>query len=111
MFKGDKMENKFDGVSVAVKANIYFEGKVVSHSVVFKDGMKKTIGLIYPGSYLFNTGAAEKMEIISGVCTAKIKGEKEWKEYKSGEFFKVPANSAFDITVESGITEYICSFE
>jgi purine/pyrimidine-nucleoside phosphorylase len=109
------MENKpvlhFDNVSVAAKANIYFDGKVISHSLIFKDGSKKTIGTIYPGSYVFNTAAPEKMEIISGVCKAMIKGSSEWKEYKAGEFFKVPANSSFEITVDSGITEYVCSFE
>jgi uncharacterized protein YaiE (UPF0345 family) len=109
------MENKavthFDDVSIAIKANIYFDGKVVSHSLVLKDGTKKTIGMIYPGSYVFNTGASEKMEIIAGACMAKIEGEPDFKGYKTGEFFKVPSNSSFEISVETGIVEYICSFE
>ncbi len=102
---------QFDNVSVVCKANVYFDGKVVSHTVVFADGSKKTLGLIYPGSLTFNTGAPEKMEIIAGACRAKIAGEAEWTDYPTGTFFKVPGNSSFDIEITDGIAEYICSFE
>lgn len=102
--------NQFENVTVIAKANVYFDGKVVSHSVLFKDGSKKTLGLIYPGSFFFGTAAAEIMEIVSGSCTVKIKGETEWKTYTAGQNFKVQAQSGFDIKVESGICEYICSF-
>ena len=101
---------KFDGVSVVAKANVYFDGKVVSHTVNFPDGSKKTIGLIYPGSYTFTTGAPEVMAIVAGACRARLKGEGDWREYGAGTFFAVPGNSAFDIAVESGIAEYVCSF-
>ena len=105
-----KAPEMFDGVSVATKANVYFEGKVVSHTVSFPDGSKKTIGLIYPGSFTFNTGAPEVMEIVAGACRARLKGESAWKDYAAGTAFAVPANSSFDIAVESGIAEYVCSF-
>ena len=101
---------QFDQVSVVAKANVYFEGKVVSHTVLFPGGVKKTIGLIYPGSFTFNTGAPEIMEIIAGSCLVRLKGETTWKTYPAGTQFSVPANSAFDIQVENGIAEYICSF-
>lgn len=106
-----KITTQFDDVSVVAKANVYFDGKVVSHTVLFKDGSKKTVGLIYPGTYTFNTGAPEKMEIIAGVCKARNKGAADWAAFKDGTFFKVPGNSAFDIAVEAGVLEYICSFE
>ena len=35
-----KTPEKFDGVSVVTKANVYFDGKVVSHTVLFPDGSK-----------------------------------------------------------------------
>ena len=101
---------KFDGVSVVAKANVYFDGRVVSHTVNFPDGSKKTIGLIYPGSYTFTTGAPEVMAIVAGACRARPKGETAWKDYGAGTAFSVPGNSAFDIAVESGIAEYVCSF-
>lgn len=102
---------QFNNVSVTSKANIYFDGKVVSHTIVFNDSTKKTLGLIYPGTFKFNTGAPEKMEIISGTCSVKLENESDWKIYEAGTFFKVAGNSFFEISVKSGITEYICSFE
>ena len=102
--------SRFDDVSVVCKANVYFEGRVVSHSVLFKDGSKRTLGLIYPGSYTFNTDAPELMEIVAGTCRAKLAGEKDFTTYAPGTSFKVPGKSSFDIAVDSGIAEYVCSF-
>jgi uncharacterized protein YaiE (UPF0345 family) len=107
----EQVPSQFDGVSIVCKANVYFDGKVVSHSILFPDGTKKSTGLIYPGTYTFNTDAAERMDIIAGVCTATIAGEAEAKTYAAGTYFDVPANSSFDITVDSGIAEYVCSFK
>ena len=101
---------QFLQASVTAKANIYFEGKVVSHSIVTAEGDKKTIGLIYPGSYHFGTAAAERMEIISGSCQVQLDGHEELHHYATGEFFEVPANSGFQIITDEGICEYICSF-
>ena len=105
-----KAPERFDGVSVVTKANVYFDGKVVSHTVTCADGSKKTVGLIYPGSFTFTTGAPEVMEIVAGACKARLKGESAWKQYAAGTSFPVAANSAFDIEVQSGIAEYVCSF-
>jgi purine/pyrimidine-nucleoside phosphorylase len=101
----------FANVEVIAKANVYFEGKVVSHTVVFADGSKKTLGLIYPGSFHFGTGAPERMQIVAGSCRARLDGQQEWKAYATGSDFHVPGASGFDIAVEDGIVEYICSFE
>jgi purine/pyrimidine-nucleoside phosphorylase len=101
---------QFDNVSVVAKANIYFDGKVVSHTVQFSDGSKKTIGLIYEGSYTFNTDAPEQMDIIAGNCRVMIAGQSDWTPYSAGSFFNVPGKSSFQIAVDEGVTEYICSF-
>lgn len=101
---------QFDNVSVACKANVYFDGKVVSRAVTFADGSKKTLGLIYPGSYKFDTAAAEKMEIVAGACRVRIAGEGDWIGFAAGTWFDVPANSFFEIAVEDGIAEYVCSY-
>jgi uncharacterized protein YaiE (UPF0345 family) len=101
---------QFDNVSVVCKANVYFNGGVVSHTVKFASGEKKTLGLIFKGSYNFNTDAPEKMEIVAGTCRVKQKGETEWKTYSGGTYFDVPGKSSFDIAVEDGVAEYICSF-
>ena len=101
---------KFENVTVHAKANIYFDGKVVSHSIVLEDGSKKTLGLIYPGSYHFNTDLAEKMEIIAGTCKVILDNAEESTSYGENQSFDVPANSGFTIEVNEGTCEYICSF-
>jgi purine/pyrimidine-nucleoside phosphorylase len=100
----------FENVTVDTQANIYFDGRVVSHSVHFADGSKKTLGIIYPGTYHFSTGAPELMEIIDGSCEIKIDGSSSTKFIPSGESFDVAANSGFSITVNDGVCQYICSF-
>lgn len=104
------LPEKFETVTVVTKANVYFDGKVVSHSVLFKDGSKKTLGLIYPGKYHFGTEAAERMELVAGACEVQIDGQKTKSAYATGQAFDVPARSGFDIEVRQGICEYICSF-
>ena len=101
---------KFENVTVHAKANIYFDGRVISHSIVLQDGTKKTLGLIYPGSYHFNTELAEKMEIIAGSCKVILDGSEESNSYSENQSFDVPANSGFTIEVNDGTCEYICSF-
>jgi uncharacterized protein YaiE (UPF0345 family) len=101
---------KFDNVSVTAKANIYFDGKVVSHTIHLAGGAKKTLGLIYPGSYKFNTEAPERMEMTVGTSKVKLAGQSEWKTYEAGTQFDVPGKSSFEIAVETGVAEYICSF-
>lgn len=100
---------QYDEVSVITKANVYFEGRVVSHTVVFRDGLKKTLGLIYPGSYRFNTGAPERMEMVAGACRYRLAGDAGWTDCAAPGHFDVPANSSFEIAVD-GVTEYVCSF-
>ena len=97
-------------VTVHTKANVYFDGKVVSHTVLMPDGDKKTLGLIYPGSYHFGTGAPERMEIVAGACRVTLDGATAVKDYAAGTFFDVPGQSGFTIEVAGGICEYICSF-
>ncbi len=101
---------EFKNVTAVAKANIYFDGKVVSHSILFADGSKKTLGLIYPGKFHFGTDKAERMEIVAGACTVKLDGQSALTNYNAGQAFDVPAKSGFDIEVKSGICEYICSF-
>ena len=104
------LPGQFVGVTVVAKANVYFDGNVVSHTVLFKDDTKKTLGLIRPGTYHFNTGAPERMEIIAGACTVSVDGTQATRDYPAGTFFDMPGNSGFTIVVSSGLCEYICSF-
>lgn len=98
-------------VTVTLKANVYFDGKVISHSLGFPGGGRKTVGVIFPGTYHFNTDAPEVMEILAGTCRVKLTGDAGWRAVPAGERFTVPGKSGFDIAVDQGLTEYLCSFE
>jgi len=100
---------QFDNVSVVKKANVFFDGKCISHSVLFADGSRKTVGVIFPSSLVFNTGAPEVMEINVGKCKVRLNGDTEWITYAAGQKFNVPANSKFEIeTLE--LLDYVCHF-
>ncbi|QSA95513.1 pyrimidine/purine nucleoside phosphorylase [Methylococcus sp. EFPC2] len=101
--------SQFDNVSVIKKANVYFDGKCVSHTIGFPDGSRKSVGVILPSLLTFNTAAPEIMEIVGGSCNVKLAGEEEWKTYGEGDNFQAPADSRFDIeTLET--LHYVCHF-
>ena len=102
--------SRFDNVAVNKQANVYFDGKCVSHTVEFADGTKKSVGVILPSTLTFNTGAPEIMETVAGACRVKLAGEGEWKSYGAGQSFKVPANSSFQIEVAAEPYHYVCHF-
>ncbi|HVK93673.1 MAG TPA: pyrimidine/purine nucleoside phosphorylase [Noviherbaspirillum sp.] len=103
------MAAQFDNVSVIKKANIYFDGKCVSHTILANDGTKRTLGVIFPSSLTFNTSAPEVMELNAGKCRIRLQGEDLWHTYEGGQSFRVPGNSSFDIeTLET--LDYVCHF-
>jgi uncharacterized protein YaiE (UPF0345 family) len=104
------MSDNIDNVSVQTKANVYFDGKCVSHTVQFADGTKKSVGVILPSKLTFNTGAPEVMQTVAGACRYKLKGG-DWQECHAGESFAIPGNSSFDIEVTGDAYHYICHFE
>lgn len=101
--------SEFNNVTVVREANIYFNGGVVSHSVLFADGSKKTLGVMQPGEYEFSTGKAEIMEILSGELDLLLPDKSEWQPVKGGEAFDIPANSSFTMKVKV-VSDYCCSF-
>jgi uncharacterized protein YaiE (UPF0345 family) len=103
------MTTQFDQVSVVKRANIYFDGKCISHTIIFPDATKKTLGVIFPSSLTFNTAAPEIMEINAGKCRIRLQGETAWQTYEGGQQFAVPGNASFDIeTLET--LDYVCHF-
>jgi uncharacterized protein YaiE (UPF0345 family) len=101
--------SEFTNVTVVKKANIYFDGKVSSRTVIFADGSRKTLGVLLPGEYTFNTEAKELMEIQAGLMEVQVAGETAWRTVKGGESFEVPAKSSFTMRVQQ-VSDYICSF-
>jgi uncharacterized protein YaiE (UPF0345 family) len=100
---------KFDNVSITKKANVYFDGKCVSHTVHFPDGSRKTVGVIFPCKLTFKTSEPELMEITAGKCLVKLPGDQDWRTCHAGDRFTVPANSSFDIEPLETL-DYVCHF-
>ncbi|MVU77792.1 DUF1255 family protein [Nocardia sp. ET3-3] len=100
---------KFENVTVTKRANVYFDGKCVSHNIELADGTSKSVGVILPATLTFNTGAPEIMELLEGSCTVTLAGESEATAYKGGESFSVPGDSSFVIEVIEPV-HYVCHF-
>jgi len=100
---------EFRGVTVVKKANVYFDGKVTSRTILFADGSKKTLGVMLPGEYEFNTADREQLELLSGELEVMLPGTAVWKTVSGGESFEVPGDSKFGLRVMT-LTDYCCSF-
>lgn len=101
--------SQFNNVSVVQQANIYFDGKVTSRSVLFPDGTRKTLGIMLPGEYEFDTAQRERMEIVAGELDVLLPDKREWQAYSAGTQFEVPANASFKLKVKQ-VTDYTCSY-
>lgn len=100
---------QFVNVTCDKAANIYFDGKVSSRTLHFADGSIKTLGIMLPGEYTFNTGKKELMEIMSGTMEVRVVGAESWMKVQGPQTFEVPANSSFDLKVYS-VSDYCCHF-
>ena len=101
--------DKFKDVNVDKLANIYFQGNVISRNIFLKDGSRKTLGVMLPGKYEFNTEARELMEIMSGKLNLKLQNDEEWTLIKDGMDFNIPKNSSFKVDVFK-LVHYTCSY-
>jgi purine/pyrimidine-nucleoside phosphorylase len=101
--------SEFKNVTVVKKANVYFGGNVTSRTVLFGDGSKKTLGIMLPGTYAFETSEKEVMEILAGELEILLPGSSSWRAVKAGERFEVPAKSKFNLNIKT-ITDYCCSY-
>jgi uncharacterized protein YaiE (UPF0345 family) len=100
------------GVTVTTQANVYFDGKCVSHGITFPDGTRKSVGVVLPAELTFGTAAPEIMECVGGACEYRLAGTDAWIKSSAGEKFSVPGNTKFDIrvTAESGPYHYLCHY-
>jgi len=99
----------FKNVTVVRKANVYFDGRVTSRTILFPNGTKKTLGVMMPGDYEFNTGQKEVMEIQRGEVDVWLPGAKDWQIFREGSSFDVPAGASFKLRVKS-LVDYCCSY-
>jgi purine/pyrimidine-nucleoside phosphorylase len=105
---GCKMDN-FENVSVVKRANVYFEGKVTSRTILFSNGEKKTLGIIMPGQYEFGTNEKEQMELLTGKLEVLLPGNEKWITVNPGQTFEIPAKSEFKVKAAE-LSDYCCSY-
>jgi purine/pyrimidine-nucleoside phosphorylase len=103
------MSDNFENVTIVKKANVYFDGKVTSRTVLFADGTRKTLGIMMPGEYEFGTGSREVMEVLGGEMKVLLPGRTEWQTFGAGQSFDVPADSSFKLEID-GVADYCCSY-
>lgn len=103
------MNEKYENVTAIAKANVYFDGKVISHTILLPSGERKTLGLFMPGKYEFGTGDREIMELTDGIAMVTLPGETDQKKFRTGEKFEIPANSKFQLRCAE-IVQYVCSY-
>ena len=102
--------DRFENAAIIKRANVYFDGKVTSRTVVLADGTRKTLGVMLAGDYKFDTEAEELMEVLGGEMTVRIAGNDEWQTFTEGQSYVVPANSSFELKI-SGVADYCCSYK
>ncbi len=100
---------EFENISIVKKANIYFDGQVVSRTIKFPDGSMKTLGVMLPGEYEFSTQEKENMDILSGKLDVLLPGQSDWMRIEEGEIFDIPAECTFKVKIHK-ITDYCCSY-
>ncbi|HEX2484323.1 MAG TPA: pyrimidine/purine nucleoside phosphorylase [Myxococcota bacterium] len=101
--------DRLEGVAIATRANVYFDGRCVSHTVFLPDGSRKSVGVILPSTLTFETGAPEVMEIVAGRCRVQLAGSPTSAEYGAGQRFSVPGESSFRIEALEPL-HYVCHF-
>ena len=99
---------QFDGVSVGKKANVYFDGKCVSHTVTLPDGIRKSVGVILPSTLRFDLSIKEIMEVVEGTAYVSINGQAE-QTFTAGQSWTVEAGGYFVIRAEEPV-HYVCHF-
>ncbi|HKA16071.1 MAG TPA: pyrimidine/purine nucleoside phosphorylase [Myxococcota bacterium] len=104
------VRERIDGVSVDTKANVYFDGRCVSHNIRLANGALSSVGVILPGKLLtFHTADPEKIELIAGRCRVKLPRSADTREFGAGESFEVPGWSRFEIEALETL-HYVCHF-
>ncbi len=101
--------DRFDNVTIVKKANVYYEGRVTSRTVLFEDGSRKTLGVVLPGEYEFGTADREIMEVLGGSMEVLLPGSAGWTTYGTGQSYEVPAHSKFRLKVRE-VADYCCSY-
>ena len=92
-----------------IEVNEYFDGKVKSLRINSNEG-KKTVGVMEPGEYEFNTQTKETMTVVSGELSIYFTEYDEWEDFGAGASFEIPAQTKFKVKVAQD-SAYLCQYE
>ena len=99
---------QFDQVTVNKKANVFFDGKCVSHTVTLANGERKSVGVILPSTLRFDLTTKEVMEVVDGTAHVSINGAPE-QAFAAGQSWTVDAGAYCVIRAEQPV-HYVCHF-
>jgi len=99
---------QFEQVTVNKKANVFFDGKCVSHTVTLASGERKSVGVILTSTLRFDLSTREVMEVVDGTAHVSINGAAE-QAYAAGQSWTVEAGGYFIIRAEAPV-HYVCHF-
>jgi uncharacterized protein YaiE (UPF0345 family) len=99
---------QFEQVTVNKKANVFFDGKCVSHTVTLANGERKSVGVILPSTLRFDLTTKEVMEVVDGTAHVSINGAAE-QAFAAGQSWTVDAGAYFVIRAEQPV-HYVCHF-
>ena len=103
------VDKRLDHVELETKANVYFDGRVTSRTCYREDGSRFTLGIITAGSYTFDVGEREHVQLIAGEAEILLPGETAWSRVAAPASFFAPANASFQIR-STGVVEYLCDY-
>jgi purine/pyrimidine-nucleoside phosphorylase len=104
------VSQKMEGITLTTKANVWYDGKVISYTFRTPDGQRHSVGIIFPGNHKFQTACREKMQITTGALHVYgVPNVNVDDVFRVGAEFEVPANTQFRMVCDVP-TEYICSF-
>lgn len=101
------MAERLENVSIDIKANVYFEGRITARMCHRADGTRCSLGVVTPGSYTFFAPTREEVQITAGEAEVLLPGESEWRKVPAPESYEVPAGSEYQVKTD-GIAEYLC---
>lgn len=98
----------FEDATVRKRANVYYDGQVTSREVTTSDGERRTLGIVLPGSYQFETETEETIEVLAGA--GRLDLPDETVEFDAGDIVTVPAATAFEFVADD-VVDYCCAYE
>jgi uncharacterized protein YaiE (UPF0345 family) len=86
-----------------------YHGDRVQSLTYEKDGRAGSVGIMDAGEYEFGAVDRETITVCGGEIMVKTGDESEWRSYKKGETFVIPAHTNFKMKT-TDISTYYCIY-